>query len=339
MTHIEFLEQLYKAHLTDLKSVAPEIGNLFVCPICFNMFPLEAIHDRELTEGHIWPNYIREKSGSSLVKSQSVLLCKTCNATAGSRGDKQMQLMEIVREGEDTGQLYGERYLQLIQDPGEKPIEIKTSVQRIGQTEITIAGHWARSNPREKERFETLIKNEQPFSVIVHPYHELKPDLTREGWVTSAYLLTFFALGYRYVFHKSITPVRKYILQSFNKKVDNQSTQTLADNFDIKEYHNQYFCHPQLTLAIPVDGKTFVHIEVDFLRYQIHLPIHFVPSVLTNLIYRAMPDFKERIPKLIKTDGYLYTIISCCKLDGHECIYDYLMGKPIPLDANPGAGG
>lgn len=331
MTHIEFLENLFRAHLADLKSVCPTIGDLFVCPICFNKFPIEAIYNEGLTEGHIWPDYIREKSDSSIAKSQSVLLCKTCNSTAGSRGDKQMQLMEKAREGDETGQLFGERRVQLIQNPSEKPIEIKASVQKRGQKEITVVGHWNQSNPRDRERFESLAKDKQTFSVIVPPYHELKPDLTRVGWVTSAYLLAFYALGYRYIFHENIIPVRRYILQSFDKTPDEQLKQQSLDDFCIKEYYTQYFPHPELTLAIPVDGKTFVHLEVNFLRYQIHLPFDFVPSLLTDLIYSAMPDFKEKLPELIKTDGYLYAHIPCSKLDGHECIYDYLMGKSVPL--------
>ncbi len=331
MASKSFLRQLFQAHLSDLKGVRPEIGdNIFVCPICFRVFREVDIDNENLTDGHVWPEYMHAQS--EIAANQHVLLCRRCNHTAGSRGDKQMHLMEIVREGDDKGELYGERRVQLIQSPGEKPIEITVSVQMKGEKEITVTGHWGRSDPKERERFEALVGQQRPFSVVVHPYHELKPDLTRVGWITSAYLLAFFALGYRYIFHKSITPVREYILRSFDEQIDEQSEQPTSGAFGIREYYSQVFPHPEIVLAVPVDGKTFVHLEVNFLRYQISLPLHFVPSVLSQ-IYGAMPDFDERLSEVMKAGEYFYSPIVCSKQDGHECLYDFLMGKPIPASS------
>lgn len=332
MASKQFLRQLFQAHLSDLKSVRPEIGgDVFVCPICFTPFREIDIDNESLTDGHVWPEYIRAQS--ELAVNQHVLLCRRCNHTAGSRGDKQMQLMEMVRKGDDKGELYGERRVQLIQSPGESPIEITVSVQMKGKKEITVRGHWKRSDPKERERFETLVDQQRPFSIVVQPYHELNPNLTRVGWVTSAYLFAFFTLGYRYIFHESITPVREYILRSFDEQFNEHSEQPASGGFGIREYYSQVFPHPEIVLAVPVDGKTFVHLEVNCLRYQISLPLHFVPSVLSQLIYHAMLDFNERLPEILTAGGYFYSPIVCSKQDDHECIYDYLMGKPMPASS------
>jgi 5-methylcytosine-specific restriction endonuclease McrA len=100
MAHTNFLEKLFKAHLADLKSVAPNLGDVFICPICLERFTIDAIYNEVVTDGHVWPGYIREKPGSALATSQRILLCKTCNSTSGSRGDKQIQLLEKIKDAE-----------------------------------------------------------------------------------------------------------------------------------------------------------------------------------------------------------------------------------------------
>jgi len=127
MAKNEFLKNLFDTHLTDLNSVMEE-GNTFICPICFAEFSEEAVGNGNLTDGHVWPDYIREKSKSKVAPLQRVLLCKSCNSTAGSRGDNHMQLREKIKDGEKSGQLYDERQVQIITTPGKKPIKLRAKV-------------------------------------------------------------------------------------------------------------------------------------------------------------------------------------------------------------------
>ena len=150
------------------------------------------------------------------------------------------------------------------------------------------------------------------------------------GWITSAYLYAFFCLGYRYIFHKSIFPVREYILRSFEKQFDEKSEHIKLGDYGIREYLNQVYINPEILLVVPVDNKTFVHLEINFKRYNISLPMHFSPSVLRQLIYKEMPDYDKKKSEILDAGGYLYSPIVSSKQDGKDSIYDYLLGKPFP---------
>ena len=226
MANSQFLEYLFRSHLADLKNVVYKIvdsqghthgvENLFICPICLEHFHFEDICNKRLSEGHIWPRGIRQKSNSGAVKGHRVLLCTSCNSKSGDRGDVQMQLLESVREGEETGDTYGERRIR-IQHGLRQPIEINARIQLKKQDIVRGQLLFApsRNDPKEQERLRALLKKDENFSVSVHPYHRLNPSVARAGWVTAAYLLAFYTLGYRYVLQDRLNPIREYIARSF----------------------------------------------------------------------------------------------------------------------------
>jgi hypothetical protein len=330
----EFLLRLYDAHLSDLLSMFPDQGDVFICPICLITYFREDIFGDNLSEGHIWPEYIRQKSGSEKAANQRVLLCKKCNNTSGSHGDKHMQVMEQVREGEETGELFGNRLVEVIETPGERPVRLRVQVRRNeDRNSMTVTGkldkkgNFVSTNPKDKERFLELINRGEKVSIIVHPPRNLSPELTRAGWITSAYLLAFYCLGYRYILHPALNPVRDYILQSFDPVAEKTFENPSSGGFCIREYEEQFFTDPEFVLIIPIDDTTFVHLQVNFLRYQVRLPFHFMPQVLTELILSRMPNFRERLPELKKTGAALFVPILCTKANAHECLYNYLMGK------------
>lgn len=64
---------------------------------------------KRLTKGHVWPEYIRQKSKGRAASFHHVLLCNTCNHSAGGRGDAQAQLIERIMDAEKeltTGHIY-----------------------------------------------------------------------------------------------------------------------------------------------------------------------------------------------------------------------------------------
>jgi hypothetical protein len=92
--------------------------------------------------------------------------------------------------------------------------------------------------------------------------------------------------------------------------------------------HN--FKDPRIELDMPTSGNLPVHVEVSFLNCHVGLPFHGVPEVLSYAIHRQMPDFEERLTDLAEQDASLRALITCTKLDEHDCIWDYVMGKPLP---------
>lgn len=330
----EFLETLFHAHSFDLASVDPRYSDHFVCPICFTVFSHEEIHSRALSDGHVWPEGLREKSGTEKIRHQHVLLCTECNNHAGTMGDKQMQLREAAKDAEKRGELFGGRTVEVIRGPAEKPIRLQAQL-KLEQNEaiqgkiifpLDRNGEWARNNPKERERFEALGKNNS-FSMIVYPLHEMKLHLAEVGWITSAYLLAFFTFGYRYILNGDLDRVREYILRSFTDTPDRPPK---FDDFGIQECGTHYFQEPVIGLVVPLDGKTGVHLEISLFDYHVRLPFHhYVPQALWILIQRNEEISKE-IPRLLGEGARLYAPIECTKMDGHECLWDYVLGKLSP---------
>ena len=175
---------------------------------------------------------------------------------------------------------------------------------RIGQNE-TINGQivfqldkanvWARNNPKERDRFEALGRD-NPFSMLVYPFHEMKPFLAEAGWITSAYLLAFYTFGYRYIINADLDRIRDYILWSLS---DTSDQPPKFDDFGIQECRSHYYQEPEIGLVIPLDGKTGVHLEISIFDYHMELPIHhYVPPILSTLIQQNVEISKE-IPSTV----------------------------------------
>lgn len=322
---MSLLQKLYHAHNADLSSVNPDLGDKIVCPICLGIFTVDDIENNKLTDGHVWPDYIRDKSREA--RSHRVLLCHRCNTLSGSRGDKQMQLREKIKESDENGEFYGERLMKIVRGPANKLIELRVSLSKTGELSYSFKSNWKRNNPKEIERLRTLQADDTKGSIQIHPHHELITGLSEVGWITSGFLFAFYSLGYRYIFQEALIPARNYILESF-RSIDTIS-QFQSSDFGIREYPVNRFPDPEIGIVIPVDGQTNVHLQIDYLSYQISLPFLFVPEVLTELINIGMPDYKDKLQEIIETDGNLYIRVHCTKTEPHDCIWDYVMGRKM----------
>jgi hypothetical protein len=336
MANRQLRENLFRSHQADLKDIVPTVQDLFVCPICLGKFSHDDLEEKRLTDGHVWPEGIRSKSGSTRTAEQRVLLCQHCNSMAGTRGDKQMQLREKIKEGEKTGHLYDERRVQLLLSPDEGPIRLRsritTSADKLhSRLEFELDAkrmQWARNNPNEQQRFLEWADSGETCSVLIRPHHEHRHDLAKVGWITSAYLLAFYTFGYRYILHGNLNPVREYILSSFEDTVPERLA--LPKSVSLHECSEHYFTDPEIVLIVPLDGKSFVHLQISFLDYHIKLPFHFVQEALQTLVF-SQPDIVKTLPEVMgQEDATIYSPISCNKLDGHDCIWDYVLGKQIP---------
>jgi hypothetical protein len=330
----EFLEKMFKVHSMDLKDVKPECDGFFICPICGRKIPQQGIKLKLLSDAHIWPKDIREKNKKLI--SYRVLLCTQCNNTAGSFGDAQMGILESVIEGEKTGVLYGEREIQVITTPGEKPIKLKASV-KFQKDELT-ASITRETNknkgglglsPLDQQRFEKVIISDNKISMIILPPKNLKPELFQPGWFTAAYLMAFYHFGYRYILNPKLNPVRNFINNSFDKKAVKTLPLPNDNDFQIRKYHENNFSEPELNIVLPIDEGTNGYLEVNFLQYQIRLPFPFSPKIMDAFIYTKIPDFDERKHTLLGQN--IYIPVHCTKMRPHNCVFDYLLGKPIPI--------
>ena len=329
------LEKLFAAHQNDLQDVIPEIGTAVLCPICLNEFEQTALYDGQLTDGHVWPREIRERTNSELATSQRVLLCKECNSKAGSRGDAQMQILQRVRDSEKTGQLYGERRVELL-IRGEEPKKLRSKIIRTGEKNARfvwdvdpVTRSWRRNNPEVQKRFEAL-GSEDRFSVVVHPPHDLVSHLAMTGWVTSAYLLAFYRLGYRYLLNPWLDPVRDYIKSSFEESAKEHLAFPESDVFSAGICKEHCYDDPILELMVPFDGETPMHLQVSFLDYHVRLPFPCDDQALIALLNLELANVETVFQEAAGQDVYLSTPIVCTKTNQHDCVWDYVLGKQIP---------
>ena len=334
MTKERLLHLLFDAHMQDLQEVRPDLQEVVACPICLRIFPREAIVEKQLTDGHVWPKEVRK--GSRKAANMRIILCKDCNNAAGSHGDKQMQLFEHVKKGDETGELYGKRVVKIIINPEETPIEMLVNVVRhLEDNSITITGrldkdlNWLDGSPEDQVRFKEIYEAQKPVAGIVNPYQELRPEVVRAGWITSAYLMAFYGLGYRYILHRSLNPIRQYIQQSFVPITAKALVNPKANNFIVREYKDNYFPDPELLFIYPLESGKLVYLQINCLKYEIRLPFRFVKNFFDGQIKKPISDLGVQIPEPNK--GYfLYFPVLCTKIEKHECWFDFLLGKPLP---------
>jgi hypothetical protein len=335
------LESLFQNHLADLKDIVPSTKDTFICPICLSKYSFDDIKNKKLSRGDVWAKYIRDISNDKTLKNQIVLLCKDCNSQAGRYGDSQMQLFEQVKDGDNTGNLYGMRPIKL-KAVGDDPVFINANISIDSDTKrITISGKfdkdskWLNNDPKMQQRFMELVGKKEPISIAVDAKllgeRKPKPELAPVGWITSAYLFAFYTFGYRYILHPSLNLVRAYISSSFDE-TNHMDLKTTPSVFDLREYKDKYFSSPEIELIVPLENTESVYLQINILRYQINLRFHYVPSVLSSLIYSRMPDFQQQLPELQKQGSILFFQIKQVKIGGVDSLWDYLLGKPIPLE-------
>ena len=331
----EFRKQLFDRHLMNLKSLFPAAGNIFVCPVCQKQHTAEAIDSGRLTDGHVWPRYIRKKN-SRILSQHRVLLCASCNHTLGSRGDKQMQLFEKMREGDREGVLYGERRVEIVRGPSHEPIPLrakihidpKTLAGKISFKKRKGSPGWLTNDPTHMERFYALTGARERFSVLAFPPDEFRPVVAQIGWITSAYLFAFYTLGYWYVCHEELEPVRSLILRSFGKPKDQPVgfSPSAVLGVSIVDHCD---ADPEIAVVIPLTVGQPEFLQVRFLNYQVRLPFPGIPFIFYSMLKARIPDIQEKIASADQQGGVVCIAIMCNKSDGHLCTWDYVLGKPL----------
>lgn len=282
---------LFDSHLEDLRTVFLDAPEVFVCPICFGVFTRDDISAEKLSVGHIWPQAICDIAGSDL-RSQVVLLCKSCNSKAGDHGDKAMQFIAEVQDAERRGGKTPHRKVEFVPfDLSQEPFHIRFHVEfppnmeednstekKIGLSTV-IRREVFENNP-EVRRFLNIQDDEiQQGIAIIHNY-ETSWDMGMVGWLTSAYLYAFYTFGYYFVFHQYLQPIRDYILGSYNELTDDRLEFEATNKFSVRRCNEHYFSEPQMMYVVPQKGSELsYHLEASLLDYHIRLPTFDVDTL------------------------------------------------------------
>jgi hypothetical protein len=322
----------------------PGKEGIFICPICLREFTEEEIDNKILQDGHVWPAAMRKKS--KLANDQSVLLCTFCNNTAGSHGDKQMQMFEKIKEKERVGELYGIRKVEITENADLKPIRMVVKVSQDKDGSVNLEGslnekkQWLGSSPEDQARFVELakrsMKTQQQVGITIHPLTGYKQNLVEAGWITSAYLMAFYSLGYWYILNEKFNFIREYIISSFDSKNDNPPKLQPTEDFHIYTNETVNFPDPQIRISFPYNSNENIRLEVCFLKYEISLPI----ILESNLSKRFLDICLKRIPnkpfKPLKEGDSpcLYVYIHCTKTIEHACPFDNLLVHRPPKFAS-----
>ena len=192
-----------------------------------------------------------------------------------------MQLVKDLKKGAQNGTLYGDRRVEIISKNKRNPISIQGSIKTSPDNTVNITVNSLINNPNEFSKFlELKNKFQYEFNIVVHPHKEIVQGLNLAGIITSAYLLSFYRLGYRYILHELLNPVRNFIVKSFTQDIYSLYKELESESFKVIQYQEESFKEPTLRLAIPLDGIRSIHLQIDYLDLKIILPFHFVPEIL-----------------------------------------------------------
>jgi hypothetical protein len=204
---VERLFNLYAENWKAVKShpnlsVEPDVDDVFVCPMCFNYFPREALSEGWITLEHVPPKSLK----SNIV----TITCKRCNNWAGSQLDSQ-----LLREQE---------FMEFLSGVDGASSEVTYSINgyefNLPATSIRrnpniweLIGDPKRTNPSHLQKVTKSLQaitnwNDVTFSIQVRGHKRRLPDAAR---LRIAYLLAFSALGYGFLLNPNLAAIRGQI--------------------------------------------------------------------------------------------------------------------------------
>lgn len=322
-----FRQRLFQAHLQDLQSLEDfeDLGiadGVFVCPICGNQYTEDS---NQFSIGHVWPDVLRK---GNRFHSHAVLLCEYCNHTAGSRGDAQIGRAIEEAEAHATRRYPERRMIFRSHENPREPLKINASISILDVEEGegssgTITLSPMRNNPANIRR----LKGGEKFDVSIEPHPLLRPQLVQAGWVTSAFLLAFYALGYRYMLSAAAEQIRNYLWSSFN--TDEPALPECVRIGSLPKDEAPYV-RPEILITIPLNPIDLVILRIRAQRTVIDLPLPFNPEVLHAILREKAPEIFVATTGKIKWDFPKNSVIEipirCTKTQPHECIFDHILG-------------
>lgn len=327
MAKLTHRHQLFDAHTKDLNEMLREPKEIIFCPICQYGFDRRDVDTGIVNTGHVWPDNIGQESKK--IRHIQVLLCESCN-TKSKKAENQMQDYDTLRRAEASGKL-GVRKVKFLDEETGKTIEFRANVEQNSQS-LKLSGRVDRdenfldSDPKNQVRLKAIFMGGKKVNITIEPTKKYDLGKVPAAWITSAYLMAYHALGYRYIFQRDVQTVRDFILNSFendSKEIDPPKD----ENFAVERYEDSYYPDPLVQLIFPPGTTAKVYILVSFLDTAVRLPFLYEPAYYAKLLGHIRLLFGEELRKLESDNRPFVLPVNCTKTKAHDCIFDYLLGK------------
>jgi hypothetical protein len=197
-------ERWFTRGVDAFRRAAPSAPEAYACPLCARGFGRDALDDGTVTVEHAPPE--------SLGGRPICLTCKDCNSTAGHTVDAHMWRRETSFDFAGG----------TMDEPQPARFQIGETTANVdyyfGPAGILVMGDPKRNHPETQARFQAELEDRvgtghaSGLSFTVTPLkigHKVQLDMV--GWLRSAYLVAFAALGYRYIFQRRLEIVRRQL--------------------------------------------------------------------------------------------------------------------------------
>jgi hypothetical protein len=194
-------EYLFNLGAAALQRIRPDLPpDHYVCPLCLGGFSRLALTSGHLTLEDAPPRWI---GGGRIA-----LTCRDCNSSAGLALEPEMQLFEHMF---DFAQGTMDRAI-----PAELrgPAGSANVAMRAHGGNIFVLGPPRSNNPDAQTAFEAKLPDlfRTPGARFsVGPTSGFRFKQSKVGWLKSAYIVAFAALGYRYAASPELKPIRQQI--------------------------------------------------------------------------------------------------------------------------------
>jgi len=212
---------------------------------------------------------------------------------------------------------------------------LEAFVEQIGEKQVMLSFPKYRKKSqqlhfgKELQKFRECATRE-PVNIRVYPPGGGHPNnpfgnlinwpLAQVGFLTSAYLLAFYTFGYRYILNRELGLTRRYVIESFQGQ---NSMFPESEVPSVRTCDTHYCNDPEIGLVIPAEDNALTLLQISILSFHIDLHFPKVPRQLVEMMLEARN-------KPYSKGSPLYISIDCNKMDGHDCMWDYILGKPIP---------
>jgi hypothetical protein len=207
MNQPDLREQFFARGVEAFKRLTGSMKDVYVCPICERDFTHDAVVNRTLTIEHVPPE--------SIGGTKMTLTCKTCNSTAGSEVDSEVQ------HRDDIMQLHKMMFQKVGSFSTRARLEIdgvELHVQfDVVEGEVKISVLKDINNPAKFQAQMEYLQGLQESGKLEEVVLRLTPRIRFHIWrsqvsdLRSAYLAGFAGFGYTWAMHHALDPIREQI--------------------------------------------------------------------------------------------------------------------------------
>lgn len=181
----------FERGVTAIQQIAStNMAGAYICPLCIRAFDRKAL--ALLTKEDAPP---RALGGRPIA-----LTCKECNNAAGTNLDSQMVAELNFEKG------WARRPLTSRLEVGDVSANVELSVE---QPEIRVSHFGRHNSPATSEALRSALDSIYGQDLRLHIRLGHDARLAQVGWLRSAYVVAFAALGYSYILQPSLDVVRQ----------------------------------------------------------------------------------------------------------------------------------